>query len=82
MSSRLTIPYTPRVPPQLPDVRLQPPVVYIPAVWEYKHVVRRLSEDAAIDETELNQLGARGWELVGVLAAPDATHFYFKRLVR
>jgi hypothetical protein len=46
-------------------------------VWEYKHV----SGDPP-DETELNAIGADGWELVGVVAVRDDVHLYFKRLVQ
>jgi hypothetical protein len=30
-------------------------------------------------EDELSTLGAEGWELVGVVALPATTQFYFKR---
>ena len=60
--------------PQLPHV--QPPMVYVyeQQRWEYKVIVQRV-----ISEEELNALGARGWELVGVVALPDSSQFYFKR---
>ncbi len=82
MSRTLTIPPTPKVPLDVPDVRVHPPVVYVQPVWEYKHVLRKLSEGAPPSEEQLNSLGAEGWELVGVAAEAGATHFYFKRLVR
>jgi hypothetical protein len=41
--------------------------------WEYKTITTALSDDA------LNTLGADGWELVGVVALPAITQFYFKR---
>ncbi len=53
-------------------------MVYIPAIWEYKH----LATEPGADEQELNSLGARGWELVGIVPLASATHFYFKRLRR
>jgi hypothetical protein len=31
-------------------------------------------------QEELNALGAEGWELVGVVALPEQTNFYFKRV--
>ena len=50
----------------------------LPPTWEYKHLTR--PPDAPdLDEGELNALGADGWELAGVVAGPQATHFYFKR---
>jgi hypothetical protein len=78
MLETLTPPYVPPVPPPVPDVRVQPPLVYIQPVWEYKHLVA----DTALEDAELNALGAEGWELVGVVPAPSATHLYFKRLAR
>lgn len=78
MVDTLTPPYLPPIPPHLPEVRVQPPLVYVQPVWEYKHVVAQM----APDEVALNALGAEGWELVGVVPAPDAMHFYLKRLVR
>jgi hypothetical protein len=30
-------------------------------------------------EEELNALGAEGWELVGIVALPETSQFYFKR---
>jgi hypothetical protein len=32
-----------------------------------------------MEEAELNALGRDAWELVGVLATPQGTQFYFKR---
>lgn len=78
MPDTLTPPFVPPLPPQMSDVRVQPPLVYVQPVWEYKHVVRQ----AALSESELNALGPEGWELVGVVPASNAVHFYFKRLVR
>jgi len=78
MPDTLTPPYIPQVPRQTPDIRVQPPLVYVQPVWEYKHLV----VDVAPDEGELNSLGAEGWELAGVVPASNAIHFYFKRLVR
>jgi len=77
MRDILTPPYVPPVPPRAPDVRVQPPVVYVQPVWEYKH----LAAETAPDETELNALGAEGWELVGVVPTPTAVHCYLKRPV-
>jgi hypothetical protein len=69
-------PYTP------PDVRVQPPMVFVEPEWEYKHVARTLTEQEPLGEAELNELGAQGWELAGVLSDTRSAHFYFKRLTR
>ncbi len=80
MAPTSTPPYVPPIPPPppLPGVHVQPPMVYIPAIWEYQH----LATEPGADEQELNSLGARGWELVGIVPLASATHFYFKRLRR
>ncbi len=48
-------------------------------VWEYKHLIRHLSENGAPTEEELNSLGKDGWELAGVFQEKETVHFYFKR---
>jgi hypothetical protein len=60
--------------PQL--ARVQPPMVYVyeKPRWEYKVIFQ-----SALSEEELNALGAEGWELVGLVALPENTRFYFKR---
>ena len=84
MLTRLTDPPQhafPRAPqpqePQLP--RVQPSLVYVyeKQRWEYKVVAQ-----SAVAEEELNALGLDGWELVGIVALPERTQFYFKRLRR
>lgn len=64
-----------------PDENVQPPMVFVrrKPVWEYKQVVRRLVEEKPLDEGELNQLGAEGWELSGVLIDASLAYYYFKR---
>lgn len=47
-----------------------------PVVWEY--TVTGLSRSYYGDK-ELNELGAQGWELVGVSGAERPTVFYLKR---
>jgi hypothetical protein len=59
--------------------RVQAPLVYVEPTWEYKRLVRDLAREAAPDETELDALGAQGWELAGAFARGDKAHFYFKR---
>jgi hypothetical protein len=49
--------------------------VYERQQWEYRVIVQ-----SAMTQDELNALGADGWELGGVLALPEATNFYFKRV--
>jgi hypothetical protein len=60
--------------PQLP--RVQPPKIYVydKQRWESKVMVQ-----STVSEEELNALGTEGWELVGVVALPETTRFYFKR---
>jgi Domain of unknown function (DUF4177) len=48
--------------------------VYEKQRWEYKMIFQ-----GAMSEEELNALGAEGWELVGLVALPENTRFYFKR---
>jgi hypothetical protein len=67
-------------PPQAEKPRLarvQPPMVYVyeKQRWEYKVIFQ-----SAVSEEELNALGAEGWELVGLVALPETTQFYFKRV--
>ena len=73
-----TVPPSRPAPPPMPEVHIQPPLVYVEPVWEYKAVTRKTSPE----EAELNALGAQGWELVGVASEGGALHFYFKRVVR
>ncbi len=70
---------SPPEPQRPPGAHVQPPIVYVEPRWEYRHLVRDLAEEATLDETELNALGAKGWELVAVLAHGSTAHFYFKR---
>lgn len=76
---QLTLPEIPR---QLPEAHVEPPMVFVQPVWEYKELLRALPDPGPLSETELNDLGARGWELVTVYAEPASLRFYFKRLVR
>jgi hypothetical protein len=47
--------------------------VYEKQQWEYRVIASTMTEDT------LNTMGAEGWELVGVVALPATTQFYFKR---
>lgn len=69
-------------PPQQPRIpQAQSPMVYVyeKQQWEYKVVVKTAAEEL-LSEQELNELGASGWELVGVLALSGRVQFYFKRV--
>jgi len=69
-------------PPRSPVAgRIEPPMVFVPPTWEYRHLVRRAPDESVLGESELNALGAEGWELVSVHAEGGAVHFYFKREV-
>lgn len=88
-SSRTQQPYQPQPPipqhpgtePGLPEVHVNPPLVYVEPTFEYKQLSRGLAK-GPITEAELNELGRGGWELVSVLSDGHTAHFYFKRLGR
>jgi len=67
----------PSTPQHLP---MQQPTIYVyeKPTWEYKVVSRSVTDDALGDD-ELNALGAKGWELVGVVSLARQVQFYFKR---
>lgn len=77
MSARVEIPFPPR-PPEPRGGHLSPPWVPIEPRWEYRDVIRE-QEDGLLDESDLNTLGAEGWELAGVAQQGSRVHFYFKR---
>jgi hypothetical protein len=66
----------PPQPQEPPALHIQAPMVYVyeKQHWEYRIVA------SAMTQEDLNSLGAEGWELVGVVAQPATTQFYFKRL--
>ncbi len=73
------VPY-PAAPP-VPD-RGSPiplPIIHEAPVWTYKHVVQPLAEVARFCATELEALGAEGWELASVITDGATAHFVFKR---
>ena len=61
----------------------QLPVIYVKEkpVWEYRRLVRNLSDEEAPTEAELNALGADSWELAGMFTREQVVYFYFKRLI-
>jgi len=72
----------PGIPEPRPAVagRIEPPTVFVPPTWEYKHLVRHVPDEPLLGESELNALGAEGWELVSVHADRGAVHYYLKRM--
>ena len=64
--------------PRIPEARVEPPRVAVEPRWEYKTVVREVTS-GPMSETELNELGAAHWELVGIVEVSTRIHFYFKR---
>jgi hypothetical protein len=74
-------PDVPPFPPKLSDIRIEPPMVFVAPVWEYRQMARDSGQGTpGIDE--LNSLGADGWELVAVVPEGVRLQYYFKRLVR
>ena len=71
------------LPPYEPKKPVLAPMVYVEKKlkWEYKQLARNLKKEKPPDETELNALGAEGWEMSGVAQHPPFTYFYFKRAV-
>ena len=71
------------LPPFEPKKPIRAPMVYVEKKlkWEYKQITRNLKKEKPLDETELNALGAEGWEMSGVAQHPPTVYFYFKRLV-
>ena len=78
MSSVLEIPFPPR-PAQPAGIPLEPPLVWVEPRWEYRVVVRHVSDEGPLSEAEFNGLGAEHWELTGVMPIGMFVHYYFKR---
>jgi len=55
------------------------PMVHVVPTWSYRHVQRPLAELGVLSESELNDLGAEGWELTGVVVEGATVHFFYKR---
>jgi hypothetical protein len=60
----------------------QQPMVYVnePVLWEYQHLVKAIPDQPLPSEDELNDLGAKGWELAAAFMVSNEAHFYFKRI--
>lgn len=73
MSHRLTFPEQPLV------ENLQSPIIYVKEkrTFEYARLIRPLGTPPV--EDELNDMGAEGWELTGILTDSEYVYFYFKR---
>ena len=83
MPHLLKVPEIPEPLRQAPaPFRVAPPMVFVPPRWEYKHLVRKATDEAPIGEDELNALGGEGWELAALYTGSGSVHFYFKRLIR
>lgn len=70
------------------DVQSSPfvPIVYdntpaLPLRWEYHTLRVDIREAAPLEDVELNELGNKGWLLVGVLHADEGrfVYYYFVR---
>ena len=76
------IPYPAAPPLPEPGTALPLPMVHVTPTWVYKRIQRPLVELAGIAESELDVLGADGWELTSVVAEGGTVHFFFKRPTR
>lgn len=76
MTPALEVPFRPG-PPLTPETRLEPPMVPVDPLWDYKEIVR--DSAGLLSEAELNALGDEHWELAGIAPAGSRVHFYFKR---
>lgn len=68
--------------PQMPNVHVQPPLVFVEPEWSYREVVRNLDDTGPITEADLNALGVEGWELAGILQDGRSVRYYLKRQTR
>ena len=80
VQSTIPSPFPPPQPAPEPRAPLPLPTVYVAPTWEYKHLHRVVRGDAPpLTASELNTLGADGWELAGVIPSLTGVHLYFKR---
>lgn len=79
MPTTVEIPFPPPTTPRT-GTPLEPPSVWVEPRWEYRDVVRRVTDEVPLSEAELNALGQERWELTGVIPIGGAVHYYFKRV--
>ena len=72
----------PPAPPPPPAATLPMPIVHVAPTWTYRHIQCPLAELASLSDSELDALGAEGWELTGVVVEGAAVHFFYKRPAR
>ena len=73
-------PFPGPTPMPLPRVHVEPPMVFVPATWEYHHHECPLAQAGAAGTlATLESLGREGWELAHVTHDAERAHFYFKR---
>ena len=52
-------------------------------MWEYcEHILDLYNHDLRRNESDLNGLGADGWELVSMHGTPTTIYAFFKRPIR
>ena len=73
------IPHPEPPPPFAPGAALPMPMVHVVPAWSYRHVQRPLAELGVLSESELNDFGAEGWELTGMVVEGATVHFFYKR---
>ena len=72
----------PAAPPVPPPAALPLPMVHVVPTWSYKHLQRPVAELGELTAAELDELGAEGWELTGVVPESGTVHLFFKRPAR
>lgn len=76
--------YVPHSPEQPSVEQLETPIVdqKVPLIWRYKLLTRDLAKhESPPSEAELNEFGAEGWEIAGVVAHGSHVYIYLKRLL-
>jgi hypothetical protein len=79
MPTTIEIPFPPPPAPRT-GTPLEPPSVWVEPHWEYRDIVRQLTDEPPLSEAELNALGQEHWELTGVVPMGGVVHYYFKRV--
>ncbi|MCA9902697.1 MAG: hypothetical protein KC547_02475 [Anaerolineae bacterium] len=81
MKAHFHVPYS----PEQPTIEhVESPIIYQrePLIWRYKLLTRDLDKhDTPPSEAELNELGAEGWEIAGIVAHGSRVYVYLKRVV-